>query len=56
MYYYFFDYLKKFILINFIGCWDNEPDNRPTMNQVVTKLKTMFILMKKQMKVILMKK
>ncbi|CAI2189116.1 9657_t:CDS:2, partial [Funneliformis geosporum] len=27
------DYVKIYT-----GCWDNEPDNRPSMNQVVDKL------------------
>ncbi|CAI2200626.1 10387_t:CDS:2, partial [Funneliformis geosporum] len=22
----------------YTGCWDNEPDNRPSMNQIVDKL------------------
>src|SRR5207245_7947271 len=26
----------------YLECWDNEPDNRPTMNQVVERLKSMI--------------
>src|SRR4051794_11798903 len=26
-------------LLIFLECWDSEPDNRPTMNQVVERLK-----------------
>ena len=26
----------------YLECWDNEPDNRPTMNQVVERLKSMM--------------
>ena len=38
--------LFKFIILLlyqfFSECWDGEPDNRPDMNQVVAKLKTMI--------------
>ncbi|CAI2187209.1 7484_t:CDS:2 [Funneliformis geosporum] len=29
----------------YTGCWDNEPDNRPSMNQVVDKLNAILFLM-----------
>jgi TPR repeat protein len=28
----------KFIIFFFLDCWSNEPDNRPTINQIVMKL------------------
>jgi len=31
--------LAIYFLNIFLECWNNEPDNRPSMNQVVTKLK-----------------
>ena len=36
-------YVTHVFYISFLECWDHEPDNRPTMNQVVSKLKSIIV-------------
>jgi len=38
---YYFNFIKIFYL--FLECWNSEPDNRPTMNQVVERLKSIIL-------------
>src|ERR1044071_4377272 len=36
------NFLTYSLYMLYIECWDDEPDNRPTMKQVVVKLKSMI--------------
>ena len=40
LYYYFFDYQQSFIL--YIECWQDEPEKRPDIQNVKTRLIEMF--------------